>query len=149
MAPKPTRSRRGLLDLLPPDAPFVTALDDTHLEKTGTHTPGVAYRRAPLSPPFHTNFIRAQRVQQVSALLPHAQPVGSGDRADFLSGCPTSGRSGSSARRSPVQTPKSDIPGILLWGQVARNQKRVYTLTSRANECLGRKWRTMGPSARI
>ena len=41
---------RGVLDLLPPGAPLVTALDDTHLKKTGTKIPGVAYRRDPLSP---------------------------------------------------------------------------------------------------
>jgi hypothetical protein len=66
-----------VLDLLPPGQPFVVALDDTHLEKTGTHTPGVSYKRDPLSPAFHTNFIRAQRFQQLSALLPHAAPAGS------------------------------------------------------------------------
>jgi hypothetical protein len=33
---------RGVLDFLPPGAPFVTALDDTHLPKSGAHTPGVA-----------------------------------------------------------------------------------------------------------
>ena len=68
---------RGVLDLLPPGAPLVTAMDDTHLEKTGTHTPGVAYRRDPLSPAFHTNFIRAQRFLQFSALLPNGAPPGS------------------------------------------------------------------------
>ncbi|MDD5708709.1 MAG: transposase [Kiritimatiellae bacterium] len=67
---------RGVLGGLPPGAPFVTALDDTHLPKSGTHTPGVAYRRDPLSPPFHTNLIRAQRFQQVSALLPYEWPAG-------------------------------------------------------------------------
>lgn len=67
---------RGVLELLPPDAPFVTALDDTHLPKTGTHTPGVSYKRDPLSPAFHVNFIRAQRFQQLSALLPYARPAG-------------------------------------------------------------------------
>ena len=67
---------RGVLDFLPPGAPFVTALDDTHLPKSGAHTPGVAYRRDPLSPPFHTNLIRAQRFQQVSALLPYERPAG-------------------------------------------------------------------------
>ncbi len=61
---------RGVLERLPPPAPFVTALDDTHLTKTGTKTPGVAYRRDPLSPPFHVNFIRAQRFLQLSACLP-------------------------------------------------------------------------------
>ena len=61
---------RGILNLLPPTGPFVTALDDTLLRKTGTKTPGVAYRRDPLSPPFHVNFIRAQRFIQLSGMLP-------------------------------------------------------------------------------
>ena len=61
---------RGVLDLTPPGMPFVVALDDTLLKKTGTKIPGVAYRRDPLSPPFHTNLIRAQRFLQMSALLP-------------------------------------------------------------------------------
>jgi hypothetical protein len=64
-----------VLDLTPPAAPFVTAMDDTHLKKSGTHIPGVAYRRDPLSPAFHTNFIRAQRFLQLSALLPNGQPA--------------------------------------------------------------------------
>jgi len=60
----------GLLGMLPADRPFVAAMDDTHLHKTGTHIPGVAYRRDPLSPAFHVNFIRAQRFLQLSGLLP-------------------------------------------------------------------------------
>ncbi len=62
--------RRGVLELSDPDMPFVTALDDTHIKKTGTHIPGVAWRRDPLSPPFNVNFIRAQRFIQLSAMLP-------------------------------------------------------------------------------
>jgi len=55
---------------------FVTALDDTHLRKAGKKTPGVAYRRDPLSPPFHCNFIRAQRFLQLSAILsPEGPPA--------------------------------------------------------------------------
>ena len=46
----------------------MVAMDDTHLPKTGTKIPGVGYRRDPLSPPFHTNLIRAQRFLQMSAL---------------------------------------------------------------------------------
>lgn len=61
---------RGVLDLLPQDAAFVTALDDTQLRKSGKKTPGVGYRRDPMSPPFHCNLIRAQRFLQLSALLP-------------------------------------------------------------------------------
>jgi hypothetical protein len=67
---------RGLLDLLPSTEPFVIALDDTILKKTGTKTPGVAYRRDPLSPPFHVNFIRGQRFIQLSGLLPDGDPPG-------------------------------------------------------------------------
>jgi hypothetical protein len=37
----------------------------------------VGYKRDPLSPAFHTNFIRAQRFLQVSGLLPNADPPGS------------------------------------------------------------------------
>lgn len=68
---------RGIVDLLPPGAPFVGAMDDTHVEKTGTRIPGVAYRRDPLSPAFHTNFIRGQRFLQVSGLVPNVDPPGS------------------------------------------------------------------------
>ena len=62
--------RRGVLELSDPDMPFVAALDDTHIKKTGTHIPGVAWRRDPLSPPFNVNLIRAQRFIQLSAMLP-------------------------------------------------------------------------------
>jgi len=61
---------RGVLALSGPSEPLVTALDDTHLRKTGSTIPGVGYRRDPLSPAFHTNFIRAQRFLQISALVP-------------------------------------------------------------------------------
>jgi len=61
---------QGMLELYPADAPFVAAMDDTHIKKTGTKIPGVAYRRDPLSPAFCTNFIRAQRFLQLSGLLP-------------------------------------------------------------------------------
>jgi hypothetical protein len=61
---------RGILEFLLPDAPFVGAMDDTILEKTGTKIPGVAYRRDPLSPHFHVNFIRGQRFLQFSGMLP-------------------------------------------------------------------------------
>jgi len=61
---------RGMVELDPSDGPFVAAMDDTLLKKTGTKVPGVAWRRDPMSPPFSTNFIRAQRFLQVSGLMP-------------------------------------------------------------------------------
>jgi hypothetical protein len=60
----------GVLDFVSPQAPLVTAMDDTLLRKTGSRIPDVAYRRDPLSPAFHTNFVRGQRFLQVSAMLP-------------------------------------------------------------------------------
>jgi hypothetical protein len=62
--------RRALLHQLPPQAPLCVALDDTLLRKNGIRIPGVAWRRDPLGPHFHTNFVRAQRVLQLSANLP-------------------------------------------------------------------------------
>ena len=50
----------------------VLAIDDTLLRKSGRKTPGVAYRRDPLSPAFQTNLILAQRFVQFSLLIPNA-----------------------------------------------------------------------------
>lgn len=46
--------------------PVVLALDDTRLHKTGRKVHGVKYVRDPMGPPFHVNFIRAQRFVQTS-----------------------------------------------------------------------------------
>jgi len=64
--------RRGLLAELPAPDPVVVALDDSLLRKTGIRIPGVGWRRDPLGPHFHTNFIRAQRFLQLSAAVPLA-----------------------------------------------------------------------------
>ena len=69
---------RGVVEMSQEPSVFVTALDDTHLRKTGKKTPGVAYRRDPLSPPFHCNFIRAQRFLPRSAILSPGGPPGPG-----------------------------------------------------------------------
>lgn len=59
-----------LLERLPAGQAVVTALDDTKCRKAGTKIPGVSYQRDPMSPPFHTNFIRAQRFAQLSLMMP-------------------------------------------------------------------------------
>lgn len=66
-----------LVKRLPAKERVVTALDDTKLHKTGTKIPGVSYQRDPMSPPFHANFIRAQRFAQLSmvTLLDVDQPT--------------------------------------------------------------------------
>jgi hypothetical protein len=65
---------RGALQLLPEDAPLVTALDDTRLPKTGRKIPGVAYGRDPMSPAFHVNLVPGQRFVQLSALVATGSP---------------------------------------------------------------------------
>ena len=53
----------------PAEAPLVVAMDDSILRKTGRHIFGCGYRRDPLSPPFHVNFVRGLRVLQISAAV--------------------------------------------------------------------------------
>jgi len=62
--------QRHLLGFLPASTPLVLPLDDTKLRKTGTKIPGVSYQRDPMSPPFHTNLIRAQRFLQAALSVP-------------------------------------------------------------------------------
>ncbi len=57
--------RKGMLDRIPETEPLVVAMDDSILRKRGKKTPGVAYRRDPMGPPFHTNLVRGQRVLPV------------------------------------------------------------------------------------
>ena len=60
---------RSALSMLPEDAPFVVAIDDTRLRKTGRKIPGVGYGRDPMSPPFHVNLVLGQRFVQLSAMV--------------------------------------------------------------------------------
>jgi hypothetical protein len=52
-----------------PDSPLVVAMDDSLLRKTGRRIFGCGYRRDPLSPPFHVNFVRGLRILQISAAV--------------------------------------------------------------------------------
>jgi len=68
--------------------PVVAFMDDTLIRKRGRKVSGTAWRRDPLGPAFHTNFIWGQRFLQFSLALP--QPEG-GARAipvDLIH-CPT------------------------------------------------------------
>jgi hypothetical protein len=65
--------REQLERQLPKQQPLVVAMDDSLLHKTGTHIPGVSWRRDPLGPRFQVNFVKAQRVLQLSAALPSAE----------------------------------------------------------------------------
>ncbi len=48
---------------------LITALDDSLLLKTGKKIPGVKFARDPMGPPFRINFVRGQRVIQMSAAV--------------------------------------------------------------------------------
>jgi hypothetical protein len=51
------------------DLPFVVSMDDSMIKKRGRKVYGAGWRRDPMGPPFHTNFIWGQRFLQISALL--------------------------------------------------------------------------------
>ena len=69
--------RNEIIAKLSDDAPIVAAMDDTILRKRGTKIPGVSYRRDPMGPRFHVNFVRAQRFLQLSMAIPYGgQPCG-------------------------------------------------------------------------
>lgn len=53
--------------------PIYAHMDDTIFKKTGKKVAGTSWRRDPLGPPFHTNFIWGQRFIQLSISLPEKQ----------------------------------------------------------------------------
>lgn len=55
--------------------PIYAHMDDTILKKTGKKVVGTAWRRDPLGPPFHTNFIWGQRFIQLSISLPEKDGI--------------------------------------------------------------------------
>ncbi len=67
--------RHEAITQLPAGAPLCIAMDDSLLPKRGNRIHGVGWRRDPQGPPFHTNFIRAQRVLQLSLALPEKEGI--------------------------------------------------------------------------
>jgi hypothetical protein len=65
--------QREILQELKESTKIVAHMDDTILKKTGRFIPGASWRRDPLGPPFHTNFIWGQRFLQISMALPDRQ----------------------------------------------------------------------------
>jgi hypothetical protein len=66
-------SQKEVLNQLNPNQMIVAHMDDTILKKTGKSITGTGWRRDPLGPPFHTNFIWGQRFIQLSMALPSQQ----------------------------------------------------------------------------
>lgn len=63
-------ARQKAITLLPDGQRIFAHLDDTLIRKRGKKIPGAAWRRDPLGPPFHTNFIWGQRFIQISMAVP-------------------------------------------------------------------------------
>jgi hypothetical protein len=72
------------------DDKIYSHMDDTIFKKTGKKIVGTSWKRDPLGPPFHTNFIWGQRFLQLSISLPE-RPGQSRSRAIPLDlhHCPT------------------------------------------------------------
>lgn len=90
--------------------PYIVAhMDDTVIKKVGRSIPGTAWRRDPLGPHFHTNFIWGQRFIQMSLALPRDVQIGQ-SRAipvDFHH-CPTVVRPRKTAEKEEWQTYKEE-----------------------------------------
>lgn len=63
-------SLTNTIEELYPEQMIIAHMDDTLIKKTGKKIPGTAWRRDPLGPPFHTNFVWGQRFIQLSLALP-------------------------------------------------------------------------------
>lgn len=56
--------------------PLYTMMDDTIIRKRGRKISGTGWKRDPLGPAFHTNFVWGQRYLQISAALPDSEVPG-------------------------------------------------------------------------
>lgn len=107
------------------DRPIVAALDDTNIRKTGPRIPGVAYRRDSMSPPFHVNFVRAQRFMQTSIVVPFASEPGAARAIPVaFDHVPSAGR---------LPKDPSDAQRVQ-----HRNDKKAMSLTTRASGAIAR-----------
>jgi hypothetical protein len=66
----------SVLDMQENDSPLFTMMDDTIVRKCGRKVDGAGWKRDPLGPKFHTNFVWGQRYLQISAVLPDFEVSG-------------------------------------------------------------------------
>ena len=67
---------KDVLENIDAQAPLFTMMDDTLIRKRGRKVSGAGWKRDPLGPPFHTNFVWGQRYLQISAALPDFEVAG-------------------------------------------------------------------------
>ncbi len=69
-------ARQAVIESLEDDEPLTVIMDDTLIRKRGRKVYGANWKRDPLGPPFHTNFVWGQRFLQMSAALPDSREKG-------------------------------------------------------------------------
>ena len=101
----------NVLNNLDEQAPLFAMMDDTLIRKRGRKVAGTAWKRDPLGPPFHTNFVWGQRYLQMSVALPDLEVEGRsrGVPVDFYHA------------PSPTKPRKNDAPEI--WNEYKEKQK--------------------------
>ena len=67
---------KNVLENIDAQAPLFTMMDDTLIRKRGRKVSGAGWKRDPLGPAFHTNFVWGQRYLQISAALPDFEIAG-------------------------------------------------------------------------
>lgn len=96
-------SQKEVLNELTSNQLLVAHMDDTILKKTGKKVSGSSWRRDPLGPPFHTNFIWGQRFLQISMALPSQEGnVQSRAIPVDLHHCPTANKPKKDASQSEI-----------------------------------------------
>lgn len=114
------------------DGPVVTALDDSLLMKSGKKIPEVKYARDPMGPPFAVNFVRGQRVVQLSAAVSD-----DGQAARMI---PVFFRSAPSASKPARKAPATQ------WAQY-REQAKQQTLSKHGLACIADARRLLDEAA--
>ena len=102
-------STQVCLDELLPYQMIVMNMDDTNIKKTGKTIPGTGWKRDPLGPAFHTNFIWAQRFIQTTISL-YGNEFNSQSKSipiDFFH-CPSVKKPGKKATQEDIDTYKEE-----------------------------------------
>jgi hypothetical protein len=103
-----TATNASLEELLPSQM-IVMHMDDTVIRKTGKKIPGTGWKRDPLGPAFHTNFIWSQRFVQTTISL-YGNEFNSQSKSipiDFFH-CPSVKKPGKKATEEDIDTYKEE-----------------------------------------
>ena len=132
-------STQACLDELLPSQMIVMHMDDTVIRKTGKTIPGTGWKRDPLGPAFHTNFIWAQRFIQTTLSL-YGNEFNSQSKSipiDFFH-CPSVKKPNKKATQEDIDSYKEQKKKINLSVQglerIKAMRKRIDTMGSKDRE---------------